>query len=258
MPFTLSHAVLAPPLSKLSRGKVPIAALAVGCMTPDLFRLFTDENITISHEWSGLLVPDLPVGLLFCLLWYVLYRPAVYMWLGLKDEILISNINQFCGFVLACMVGIIVGSVTHLIWDGLTHDDFRSFAFKHLLGEDMWFLGRDYPVHRFLQFANSFVFLPVVLWMCYRYIQKHRTHEPISKKLNIFFWIILGLALCIGGYGLWHYLQHIDAQIWTTQTYNVTGKAINAFSRSFLMSFSVGCLVFLVITTTFYKMKKPD
>jgi hypothetical protein len=29
MPFTLSHAVLAPPLSKLSKGHLPVAALAM-------------------------------------------------------------------------------------------------------------------------------------------------------------------------------------------------------------------------------------
>ena len=44
MPFTISHAVLAPPLSKLSGGRLPIAALAIGCMVPDLFRLFTNAN----------------------------------------------------------------------------------------------------------------------------------------------------------------------------------------------------------------------
>ncbi|WP_416172827.1 DUF4184 family protein, partial [Escherichia coli] len=39
MPFTLSHAILAPPIAKLSDQRLPVAALAIGCMTPDLFRL---------------------------------------------------------------------------------------------------------------------------------------------------------------------------------------------------------------------------
>ena len=77
MPFTLSHAVLAPPIAKITRYKLPIGALAIGCMTPDLVRLFTDENVTISHEWAGLIIPDLLLGLIFCVLWYVLYRPVL-------------------------------------------------------------------------------------------------------------------------------------------------------------------------------------
>jgi hypothetical protein len=34
MPFTISHAVLAPPLAKLSGDRLPIAAIAIGSMTP--------------------------------------------------------------------------------------------------------------------------------------------------------------------------------------------------------------------------------
>ena len=43
MPFTLSHAVLAPPLAKLSGNRLPLAALAIGCMVPDLIRLFVAD-----------------------------------------------------------------------------------------------------------------------------------------------------------------------------------------------------------------------
>ncbi|HCL58892.1 MAG TPA: DUF4184 domain-containing protein, partial [Acinetobacter sp.] len=36
MPFTLSHAVLAPPISYLTGNRLPVAALAIGSMVPDL------------------------------------------------------------------------------------------------------------------------------------------------------------------------------------------------------------------------------
>ena len=45
MPFTLSHAILAPPLSKLSGNRLPIAALAIGTMTPDLYRVLVKTEI---------------------------------------------------------------------------------------------------------------------------------------------------------------------------------------------------------------------
>ena len=130
MPFTLSHAVLAPPLSKLSKGHLPVAALAIGCMTPDLHRLFTQETIALTHQWSGILFPNLPIGLFFCLLWYLIYRPVSYRFLGIKDPIKISNFDDAVGFSLMNCFAIILGTATHLIWDGLTHLDFRTFAFK--------------------------------------------------------------------------------------------------------------------------------
>ena len=100
MPFTLSHAVLAPPLSKLSKGHLPIAALAIGCMTPDLYRLFTQANIALTHQWSGLLFPNLPIGLFFCLLWYFIYRPVSYRFLGLKDPLQINSFDDVVAFSL--------------------------------------------------------------------------------------------------------------------------------------------------------------
>ncbi|NOZ96401.1 MAG: DUF4184 family protein, partial [Gammaproteobacteria bacterium] len=147
MPFTLSHAVLAPPIAKITRYKLPIGALAIGCMTPDLVRLFTDENVTISHEWAGLIIPDLLLGLIFCVLWYVLYRPVLYYWLSLQDDLNLATFNRFCSFCMACILGVIIGCATHILWDGLTHDDFRTFAFQGLLSQDILFLGRTYPIH---------------------------------------------------------------------------------------------------------------
>ena len=49
MPFTLSHAVLAPPISYLTGNRLPVAALAIGSMVPDLHRLFTHTNSNITH-----------------------------------------------------------------------------------------------------------------------------------------------------------------------------------------------------------------
>ena len=247
MPFTLSHAVLAPPLAKLSRNKLPVAALAIGCMTPDLVRLFTDENVTISHEWSGLIVPNLIIGMLFCLLWYGLFRPTFYYCLRLEDDLNLSHFNQYCGFLIACIMAILVGSATHIIWDGLTHDDFRSFAFQEFLSQNMTFLNRSYPVHRFLQLATSLLSLPILAWMCYRYIRQHRIAQPVSGRVSVFFGIMLFISLFSGSIFLLHFSNSLDPQLWHTNTYAITGKAINYFFRGFLISLSLWCLGFVIL-----------
>ena len=113
MPFTLSHAVLAPPLSKLTKGHLPIAALAIGCMTPDLYRLFTQANLPIAHQWSGVIFPNLPIGLFFCLLWYLIYRPVMYRVLGIIHPLNIKSFDQIITFVLMTCFAIIIGTATH-------------------------------------------------------------------------------------------------------------------------------------------------
>ena len=145
MPFTLSHAVLAPVLSRLSRGHLPIAALAIGCMTPDLYRLFTPASIMLAHQWSGLLFPNLPIGLLFCVLWYLLYRPVIYDFLGLQHDLKIKSFDDAMAFIFMSCLAIILGAATHLIWDGLTHLDFRSFAFSRLSRQKCCTLGSRLP-----------------------------------------------------------------------------------------------------------------
>jgi len=133
MPFTLSHAVLAPPLSRLTGGRLPTAALAIGCMVPDLFRLFSDERSDVTHLWSALIHPDLWIGLAFCAAWYLLYRPAVYRFLGLQHDLGIHSAWPAFKFLSGVCAAVIAGTATHLIWDGLTHADFRTFAFKEAL-----------------------------------------------------------------------------------------------------------------------------
>lgn len=165
MPFTLSHAVLAPPLAKLTGDRLPIAALAIGTMVPDLFRLFTNANYDGSHQWSGLIFPNLVLGLVFCAIWYALYRPMLLIFFGLNKPLNIHSLNRFCGFILSLIVAILIGTATHLVWDGLTHVDFRTFAFKDLLMQPVQLLHKSYPLHRVLQIGLSALALPVLGWI---------------------------------------------------------------------------------------------
>ncbi|MGB8697501.1 DUF4184 family protein, partial [Acinetobacter sp.] len=151
MPFTISHAVLAPPLAKLTGYRLPISALAIGTMTPDLYRLFTSETYDISHQWQGLIVPNLLIGLSFCLLWYGLYRPVIFRWIGLVKPIDYGSFDKMTGFILCVILALLVGISSHLIWDGLTHSDFRTFAFDQFLNRPVSLFDHIYPMHRVLQ-----------------------------------------------------------------------------------------------------------
>src|SRR5690606_11919285 len=112
MPFTLSHAVLAPPLSGLSGNRLPIAALAIGCMVPDLHRLFSSSNSNVTHLWSSLIHPDLWIRLGFCAIWYALYRPAIYRFVGIQHYLNIHTLISALQFILVICPALVIGTAT--------------------------------------------------------------------------------------------------------------------------------------------------
>ncbi|MCH7336500.1 DUF4184 family protein [Acinetobacter sp. NIPH 2699] len=247
MPFTLSHAVLAPPLSKLSKGHLPIAALAIGCMTPDLYRLFTPENFALTHQWSGILFPNLPIGLFFCILWYLLYRPVIYRFLGIQHALNIKSFDAAITFSLMSCFAIIVGTATHLIWDGLTHLDFRTFAFKTMLAQKISLFGSSYPLHFILQIGSSIMALPFIFWMCLSYYQKHKQNKVVPKKIKFFVWISLIISTLGGLLSVLDYSRHIASEIWMKESYFFIGKSINEFTQTGLTIFTVSCLLLLFL-----------
>lgn len=247
MPFTLSHAVLAPPLSKLTKGHLPIAALAIGCMTPDLYRLFTDESIDTTHQWSGILFPNLPIGLFFCLLWYLIYRPVMYRVLGIIHPLNIKSFDQIITFVLMTCFAIIIGTATHLVWDGLTHLDFRTFAFKDLLAQNISIFGLNYPLHFILQITSSVVALPFIFCMCKSYYHAHKQLKAVPVKIKLFMIISLIISTISGMLSVWDYSHHIHSDLWNTERYFFIGKSINEFTQTGLILFTASCLVLLFL-----------
>ena len=254
MPFTLSHAVLAPPISKLTGGRLPIAALAIGCMVPDLFRLFTNANYGGSHQWSGLIVPNLLLGLVFCLIWYTLYRPMIFAFFGLEKPLNITSLNRFCGFVLGMMIAIIVGTTTHIIWDGLTHVDFRTFAFKEILMQPIHISTHSYPLHRVLQIGLSALALPVLAWMIYRHNGHYRSTVCVHHDIKIYLYVLFALSFLAGIASYLYFAEGSYSDAFSNDLYAYVGKSINYFFRAFLAVFTVGSIVFhiLKVFTAFF------
>lgn len=247
MPFTLSHIVLAPPLARLSQRHLPVAALAMGCMVPDLIRLFIQDENTTTHLWSSLIYPNLFIGLGFTALWYFIYRPAFYRFLGLQHPLNIQGLTSALRFLLAVILSILIGNATHLIWDGLTHTDYRTFAFYEVLSQPVMLLGHMYPLHLLLQMASSIIPLPILAWMGWHYYQQHCQHFPVSAAIKHYFYRLMVLASALGLFVLWNYVRHIPSEIWATNPYFYIGRSINIFMQGWLIIITLGCLLFLFL-----------
>ncbi len=124
MPFTVSHAVVA---LAARRTPLPVAAVAVGAMAPDavLFAPFLPPYED-AHSWWGIPTIDLAVSLVVLATWWFLVRPA---WSpvvpGLRRRLPRSwgrPPSLGARDALPVVVGCVLGSVTHVVWDGFTHE----------------------------------------------------------------------------------------------------------------------------------------
>ncbi|TCM68129.1 uncharacterized protein DUF4184 [Acinetobacter calcoaceticus] len=260
MPFTLSHMIVAPPISKLSGDRLPIAALAIGSMTPDLYRLFTEQDFNQSHQWNSLFSLNLGLGLFFCALWYLLYRPVLFALLNLNKPLRLHSFRSICGFVLCVCIAIVIGAATHLIWDGLTHSDFRSFAFHDFLNQSVVIAERTFAMHRVLQIGSSIIALPILLWMGIHYAiayrpasHQHQAHtaqteqsDQLRQPLKFAGLLLILFSFFIGCFAYIDFAQSWSADARWADLYQFIGRAINQFSSAFLISFSLGCVAILI------------
>lgn len=254
MPFTLSHAVLAPVISKLSRNQLPIAALAIGCMVPDLSRLISAKSTSgyLAHLWSSLLYPNLLLGFGFCALWYVLYRPVIYELLEIDDPLDLYHFFAWLKFIMAIGFALILGNATHLFWDGMTHVDFRTLFGHEFLKQSVSLLGFTYPLHFVLQITSSAVTLPILLWMCHSYLQQHRCilKTPIKYKKMIF--IITAFSVLMGAISTGHYLLQFSMPYLLNEPYYFIGRSFNEFTQGFLLTSSLGFGLCLLSRSFFF------
>lgn len=250
MPFTLAHTVIASPISKISNNHLPIAALAIGSMTPDLFRLFSNSVGLETHAWNALIYPNLILGLAFCGLWYGLFRPTIYSCLTLKDDLNISNIFSLVKFLGYVSFALIIGNVTHILWDGLTHLDSRTLISFSFFESSISVFNRQYSYYFLLQILSSILPLPFIFWMILRYYQKHHQKKLVQNHHG--FLLMSIFISCLAGFiYLSDYALKIHPEMWINHPYYFLGRMINKFTQASLLCFSASCLIY-----QFKKFKK--
>ncbi|MHA3060012.1 DUF4184 family protein [Acinetobacter sp. ANC 4636] len=235
MPFTISHAVLALPLRKLFKHQLPMAGLAIGCMAPDLAWLFS-ANVQ-SHQWSSLVFPDLLVGLFFAAIWYLIWRPIFYDYFRIRDPLQIVDIDGYCDFFLKLSIAIILGTITHVLWDGFSHDDVKNIAFKELLSQPIVFLNIQTKVSILTQVLFSIVPLPIIFYILYCYYQDHKDVLQARSISSLF------IILCVIGamiFGIIQVEKLVENHAYETVSwfsYQMLSASVFSFFRGFLSCF---------------------
>jgi len=191
LPFTVSHvAAVLPAYRPLARAHV-FSAAVIGSMVPDFgFLLPGSFARWQTHSLAALFSFCLPVGLLAYCLTQWLIKPAVV-------EVVPDGAHtRLCRDHPVAwrkpwrwplvVIALLLGAVTHLVWDGFTHENARGvhlFPGLTEYGPDM--AGHSLQLYRWLQYGSSIVGLAIVaaalvLWL------RHAPapHPPPARRLG--------------------------------------------------------------------------
>lgn len=189
MPFTLSHAVVALPFV---RTPLLPAAIAIGAMTPDLPLFVRGTPLSYQATHTNVLLST-ALALALLALWYLLLRPAVREltptaiarrlpreWdaTGAAAVRGISPGRRSADTALWIALSLVLGVISHIVWDAFTHEDRAGVSLIPALDEQ-WgpLLG-----YKWLQYGSSvggvlILTLAGVAWW------RRRAPTPVARVL---------------------------------------------------------------------------
>jgi hypothetical protein len=168
MPFTLAHPAAVFPLKRIKW--LPLIPLIVGSMAPDLAEFLPQallERMPLSHSRPGLVVLDLPFGLVLVGLLVALQIPLTAPLWEPHRSFIRAAVKRLTvasrWWLLTAAPAVFVGACTHLLWDSFTHRGHwvvRHFPFLQRPltpdGEHIW------EVFHVLQYLSSAFGLAVI------------------------------------------------------------------------------------------------
>lgn len=165
MPLTLAHPALVLPLR---RSGLPMTALVVGSMVPDLPRI---AGATAAYRWThsawGVVTLDVALGLLALLLWFRFYRsPLVDQVPDRWRDRLAPTVTPTRRDWLLSVPALAAGAATHAVWDAFTHEDEWGVRLLGFLDESY----ADLPLYTWAQHVFGAVGLAVVVVAAVRHL----------------------------------------------------------------------------------------
>jgi hypothetical protein len=213
MPFTISHTAVVLPFSRLLARWRLLSATVIGAMVPDFRLFFPGVPRVETHSAVSLLTFCLPVGLItYWLFERLIKTPIVQVlpegpyarWRPYAAEGDIRSLRQW--FLAA--FGILVGAVSHLAWDGFTHEGGRGVRMFPVLDDSIFDIGRRHvPGIYVMQDLGSLLGMAAVLAMvCYALRRGGEAPVPdrLMRRTERIEWILIyaiaAIALSIAFY----------------------------------------------------------
>ncbi len=188
MPFTLAHpAAILPLYQRLNRPGV-MSALVIGSMSPDFaywlpLAIYRDD----SHTLSALFWFCLPAGLLaFWLYHTLLKRPLVALLPRAITTRLLPQppIRWRLHDAVPILIALVIGAMTHIVWDAFTHHDtpvtrFLPFLETPVLSEG----GYTLRIYKVLQHGSTLLGMGALALYCWRWYQRTPPRENVDPEV---------------------------------------------------------------------------
>lgn len=242
MPFTVSHAVAALPFL---RTPLPVAALVIGTMAPDLpYFLPLGIPRDFSHSLLGVVTIDLAVGIVALLAWMFLLRAPVldYSPSWLRERMPARERSTVPWVLLA----LVVGALTHLAIDTLTHEGSLDAVFPVFALE----IG-PWSVANYVHFVVSALGAAILAVWVRRWVARTPRRDMVSgavvsntERLRV--WITLASGFLLLFFGSWIYqLEWVGTTIFD----------MNALFVAFAIAVGVFGLIALVICVIWHRRR---
>ncbi|GAA4084867.1 DUF4184 family protein [Actinomadura miaoliensis] len=202
VPFTLSHPAAVIPLA---RGRLVPSALVVGSMVPDVPYLFSIGAFRgTTHRPLGIVTIDLVLGMVLFAAFHLLWkRPLVALappWLRTRMARPAAAFEWRIS-VARVPFSILVGILTHVLWDAFTH---RYHGFADVLPWLVTTSVAGLELFRWLQYASGLIGGAVVVLWTLRWLRAAEVVEEeqvpgLSRRGAWTVWGCLAGAVGIGG-----------------------------------------------------------
>lgn len=189
MPFTAAHPVLILPFRRYG---LSTTALVAGSVVPD-FEFFAQlrEVENIGHQWYGIILFDLPAALFGCLIFHLLIRDRLLANLPpyFRLRFVYAQHVQWLEYAAAnkgkILLSVLVGVVSHLLWDGFTHFDGFFVESITTLTNTVSVHRFNFPVYFLLQIVFSVMGMLIILYAIHK---KPKQQEAQVTGAHCFFW----------------------------------------------------------------------
>ena len=250
MPTPIAHPAAAIPFTKVG---LVFSALVAGSLSPDFGYFVPWSTSFYMYTIPGLLLFDVPVGLVLLLLFHVFVKWPLLSLLPISLQRRLYQHAQGFSFgppkrFFLIVLSVLVGSITHVIWDSFTHVYgwmVEEFAFLSIRVGGV-------PLYTLLQNLGSLVGIGLLIYWFVRWLP----HAPQSDQLpprfsGTFQMIFFALATASLAFveGRIIYLRFVTGSRFIGG-HHLVGSTI--FTAVFITAFFAGiyCLIWMI---SFYK-----
>lgn len=233
MPLTFAHPLAAIPLRRLG---LPLPALAIGAMIPDLVhfaRLPVDYAFT--HSVLGIVTVDLALAAVLLALWSLVLRApltdAAPAWVRERCPAPPPLTAPRARDLLAAAAALVLGAVTHIVWDAFTHPFGAVVVRVPALQAEVGPL----PLYHWLQYGSSLLGVLGLALLAIIALGRSRP-RPLPRRLGAPAVAVIAVPLALGaltaglligvGWGSWE--PETLAFMLATRTSSVAAVALVA------------------------------